>query len=112
MGGDPPYNHAHLSLGLSCGGIRDDDSGGKSSVAPLPEPDASDACVVMRFSAAEDDSGGKSPVSPPGARFSDTALATSKYLCRTAAGAAIATFATEKTIRIRVTILSGSIFVD
>ena len=34
---------------LFCGGIlgiRNDDSGAKSPVAPLPEPDAPDACVV------------------------------------------------------------------
>ena len=142
-GSDARYNHAHLSAGLSCGGIGDNDSGGKFPVAPLPEPDAPDACVVMRLSDAGDesggsghnnhahrdmsvgrspwgaiggdDSGGKLPISTssePCARFSEAALATSKYLCRTAAGAAIATFATEKIRRIRTNILSGCIFVD
>ena len=141
--GDSRYNHAHLSVGLSCGGTRGDDSASRSPVAPLPEPDAPDACVVMRLSAAGDesggsghnnhahldisvgrspcggiggdDSGGKPPVSPPSeprTRFSDAALATSRYLCRTAAGAAIATFATEKVRRIRTNVLSGRIFVD
>ena len=141
--GDSRYNHAHLSVGLSCGGIRSDDPAGRSPVAPLPEPDTTDACVVMRLSAAGDesgesghsshahrdvsvgrspcggiggdDSGGKPPVSPPskpGARVSGAVLATSEYLCRTAAGAAIATLATEKIGRIRTNVLSGRIFVD
>ena len=134
-GSDPRYNHAHLSLGLPCGGIPDDDSGDESPVAPLPEPDAPDACVVIRSSAAEDDlgesgpnqshhvlsgggscggigdagSGGKllvSPSSEPGPRFSDAALTTSGCLCRTTAGAASATSKMEKIRRIRTNVLS------
>ena len=57
-GSDARYNHAHLSAGLSCGGVGDNDAGGKFPVAPLPEPDAPDACVVMRLSDAGDESGG------------------------------------------------------
>ena len=109
----------------------------------MPEPDAPDACAVIRSSAAEDDlgesghnnqshffnlsagrscdgigddgSGGKSLVSPSpelDPRLFNAALATSRCLCRTAAGAASATLATEKTRRIRANILSERIFVD
>ena len=57
-------SHFDMSVGRSCGGIGDDDPGGKSPVAPFPEPGAFDACVVIRFAAAEGDSGGKSSVAP------------------------------------------------
>ena len=70
-------NHAHSFVGLPCDD--DDDSGGKSLVAPLPEPVA---------------------------RFSDAALATSRCLGPTTEGAAITTFATEKIRRIRANVLS------